>query len=421
MVAATAVLAVGGTVAIRSVTEPTTPQLSLPLDETDDLVLRLPDEAIPPSLPSVPPPPSTRAGPTPDASGGTATTSASSTTLALDSATSPYAWRRLLRNNTLAPTGAASGLAAVVAVEGQGLIAVGNAGGLPVVLVSADATGWSRVPEGERSLGRGVLRDLAIADGVLLAVGSDGGRPAAWSSIDARSWTPVPVSVGSDRSGRGLLGGIAVAPDGIVVAVGFEPGGVGVWTFGDSGFEPVPPPDDSTGGQTFADVAFTAAGFVAGGNDGAGRPVVWTSPRGDVWHRAEVHDDGRSASIAALTSVGDAIVAVGYDDAGPKAWVSVDVAATWSLAGGPTPTPGRPQSLLSVADTPAGAIAAGQGDSGPLCWSTTDGMQWAECSPPGDLEFGMVRSLTPIDTGLVAVGSAAETGYEAGLGIWLIE
>lgn len=414
---ATAVLALGGTVAIRDATEPTTPQLSLPLEDRGAVVLHLPDEPPQTSLPSPP----TAAPATPGAGGEPPTTPASSTTTSPDSAPPSYTWTRLVADDSLAATGAASGLAAVVAVEDDGFVAVGNAGGLPVVLVSGDAAGWSRVPEAEASLGRAVLRDLVVADGVLLAVGSDGGRPAAWSSFDARAWTPIAVSVGSEGSARGLLDGVAAAPDGRVVAAGFEPRGVGVWALGDSGFEPVTPPSDVTGGQTFADVASTPSGFVVGGNDSEGRPVVWSSPDGELWRRSQVAHEGGTASIAAITDVGDVVVAVGYDDTGPKAWWATDVGATWSVAGGPAPTPARPQSLLAVASTPEGAIAAGQGDGGPLCWSTTDGVRWADCSPPGDIHFGMVRSLVSTGERHVAVGSAAQAGEEAGLSIWIVE
>ena len=415
MIAATAVLAVAGTVAIHRATEPEPSVLSLPVPDVDELVLRV-DQARRADTTSAPttseaPPPSTGADSAPPPSPATVPTS---------TALAPvYSWTRLGGTPSMAELGPGSGLAAVVAVDGEGFLAVGNAGGHAVVLVSDNGTHWARVPEAERSLGKAVLRDLAVVDGALIAVGSLGGRPAAWSSTDALAWTPLTVA-GSASSGRGLLDA-ATAFEGAVVAVGFEPDGPGVWALRDGRFEAVEAPADVPSAVVFADVAATPQGFAAGGNDADGRPVVWTSPDGERWHAAAIEDDGHRGSVTGVTAADGVLLAVGYDDRGPKAWSSRDGGSTWDVGAGPTPTEARPQALLAVVELGDRALGLGQGDGGPLCWSTDDGARWHACSPPSEVAVGLVRSATIGPRGLIAVGSAAELQEDAGIAIWLVE
>lgn len=81
-----------------------------------------------------------------------------------------YRWERVPGVSELVGPGTESGLSAVALVEGEGLIAVGNAGSMPVVLVSAEGQEWTRVEEAEQSLEGAVLRDVAVVRERLVVV-----------------------------------------------------------------------------------------------------------------------------------------------------------------------------------------------------------------------------------------------------------
>lgn len=412
MLAATAVLGISATAAIVRLTSTEVSELTLPIARSEGAEAARTISSEPSPTPT-----------TPITSNSTSAhpVEGEPVPTAVPSTTRPeprYRWQRIPGVAEL--VGTEGGLTAVAVVEGEGLIAVGNAGSTPVVVVSPDGTEWTRVTEAEQSLEGAVLRDVAVVGEQLLAVGSLRGEPAGWASGDGVGWTPISITMPGDARSLGLLEGIAVSPDGTVVAVGFAAGSSGIWALDDGSFtsveglRPV-----SANGQVLSDVASTALGLVAGGNDADGRPVVWRSDDARSWVRADPPADPRGASVAAVGEVAGRLVAVGYDSHGPRMWISAD-GDRWLEVAPPPASGGRPQALWAIVAAGSGGLAGGQRPGGPLCWASGDGASWIDCQPEDDLLVATVRDLIATTDGLVAVGSATDAAG-AGAAIWRVE
>lgn len=409
LLAATTVLGISATVAILRLTTTESRQLTLPI----------PPRAARSSVPSV------------SSTVALSSTSTSEELRTAGSAPAPvtapvgrdvhYRWQRVPEVAELVGPGPDSGLSAVALVEGQGLIAVGNAGSTAVVLVSPDGRDWTRVEEAEPSLDGAVLRDIAVVEELLIAVGSRRGEPAAWASSDGVDWTPISVAVPVGGRALGLLDGVTLSQEGAVVAVGFATGTGGIWTLADGSFAPVEGlAPMAAGGQVLADVASTAVGLVAGGNDADGRPVIWRSADARTWTRSDPPADARGASVAAVSEVAGELVAVGYDAEGARMWTAGDDTQWLDVAAPPVPG-GPPQALWAVAMGRNGGLAGGQRPGGPLCWASGDAAVWVDCYPANDLVAGTTRDLVAVPDGFIAVGSATDSGSVAGAAIWRVE
>ena len=414
MLAATTVLGLSATVAILRLTSTEARELTLPVPRPDEAKTPTVALSSEPRVRSTIVANSTSAEPATGESEPTAVPSP-------DRPEPHYRWERIPGVAELVGPGAGSGLSAVALVEGEGLIAVGNAESTPVVLVSPDGREWTRVDEAEPSLQGAVLRDVAVVGERLVAVGSLKGEPAAWASSDGVRWTPISITMPADARTLGVLDGIAVSPNGAVVAVGFAAGSSGIWALAEGSFTPVqglhPLP---AGGQVLADVASTAVGLVAGGNDADGRPVIWRSDDAQAWVRSDPPSDGRGASVAAVGEVAGRLVAVGYDADGARMWTAVED-ARWHDVAAPPATGGRPQALWAVARGERGGLAGGQRPGGSLCWASGDGAAWVDCHPGEDLVVATTRDLISTADGFVAVGSATDADSGAGAAIWRVE
>lgn len=416
MLAATTVLGLSATVAIFRLTSPDVSELTLPIAPSGGAKTSTRGLSSEPRVRSTTPTvaPTTSAEP---AGGGSVPTSVSS-----PGRPDPrYRWERVPGVAELVGPGAESGLSAVALVEGEGLLAVGNASSAPVVLVSAEGQEWTRVEEAEQSLEGAVLRDVAVVGEHLVLVGSFGGEPAAWASSDGVGWTPIPITTPGEGRTLGLLDGIAVSADGTVVAVGFASGTSGIWTLAEDSFTSVQGLRPlSTGGQVLADVASTGVGLLAGGNDADGRPVIWRSEDAHAWVRSDLPADGRGASVAAVGEVAGRLIAVGYDGAGARMWTLAGD-GRWLDVAAPPAIGGLPQALWAVATGRSGALAGGQRPGGPLCWASGDGAAWVDCQGEGDLVVATARDLIATSDGFVAVGSATAADSGAGAAIWRVE
>jgi hypothetical protein len=409
LLAATTAFGVAAAVAILRVTEVSEPRLTLPVERP---ARTRPTAMRQTTVTTGQVPPTTQLSDTTASS-----PPGSGTTVPAGTA---YHWSPIAGVDEFSAPGAGGGLTAVAAVEGEGLIAVGGSRDAPLVLVSPDGVGWSRVDAAEEDLDGATLRDVDVVDGRLVAVGSLRGAPAAWTSVDAVQWRPVPVTDTTNDLGVGLLEALAQSPDGSVFAVGFSPGSAGVWALDDGRFEPEASVRTPSGGQVLSDVVSTSKGVVAAGNDAEGNPISLRSTGEGTWSAAALPAEGGRASVAALGEVGDVVVAVGYGASGPRVWSSVD-AQSWSAATAPTTSPGRPAGLFAVAPGPGGALAGGQRPGGTLCSSSTDGRAWSECSGEDGLRTAAVRDLLAVGAGFVAVGTSTPVDGKAGPAIWQVE
>jgi len=252
-----------------------------------------------------------------------------------------------------------------VVAGGPGWVAVGSTGadtaagtsGQPAVLASADGRDWTTTAlEGVGELDH----VAALPDGRLLAIGCDENpdfNPEpdeascvswVWLSADGQAWDRVAELDGHVR-------GLAVAPDGLVAAVGSPAsGGLTAWLSNDGSTW------RSTqigGGSAFA-VAMVDERIVVGGDvigpDGVSVSAVWTSTdSGDTWasvplERVEGETSGSARMVvngpSGIVVLGDAFI-VG---AVPVAWREP------TNRGGPIQTP--PPSPAAPSPTPVSYV-----------------------------------------------------------------
>ena len=178
-----------------------------------------------------------------------------------------------------------------VTAAGGRLVAVGAAGDAKTTTGAAawtsdDGRTWQRVADGPK-LAAGVMNAVAAGPSGLVAAGSDGDSvlAMAWTSADGRTWTPVPKTTSLDNFGLKIeMRDVTYASDRYVA--------VGHLLFGQQ---------------------FSTA-------------VIWTSPDGITWTRANEPASFGQGKIYGVSAGGPGLVAVGTFGAPdffvPRVWVS---------------------------------------------------------------------------------------------------
>jgi hypothetical protein len=237
-----------------------------------------------------------------------------------------------------------------VTVGGPGLVAVGGAGhewdegGDAVVWTSVDGIIWSRVPHDESVLGGArvqTMSSVTVGGPGLVAVGSDSqGRAhndsdaAVWTSVNGITWSRVHHDDEAVFGGIGFqkMFGVTVGGPGLVAVGSDQPGddvpagpssAAAVWTSVDGITWSRVHHDEAvfggTGGQAMAAVTTAGPGLVAVGSDGGGYDTradsaVWTSVDGITWSRV-THDEAvfGGTRMSSVTVAGRGLMAVGHD------------------------------------------------------------------------------------------------------------
>lgn len=214
-----------------------------------------------------------------------------------------------------------------LAVAGDLGVAFGGDGGASHLWVRDRGSTW-----------RAVTGDGTGVDGRVNAVTVDGDRWIAagdavdpeggeayegvvWASRDGRTFRPV--ATGLDLA-EGTVTDVAAA-DATVVVVGFDVTGGRVWTSHDG--DRFSPAAGTFGAMTMHGVAATSDGFVIVGR-GVGdlAPRVWRSADGRTWEMLDIDDAGVAPDdeIHDVTTLGDAVVAVGASPTGGIVWTLHD-------------------------------------------------------------------------------------------------
>lgn len=190
-----------------------------------------------------------------------------------------------------APAFVGARVSGLAAMAGGGLVAVGAAGDAKTATgaaawASEDGRTWQRVADGP-ALAAGVMNAIAAGPAALVAVGSDLDALAAmaWTSPDGKAWMRVPSAPSLDNFGLKI---------------------------------------------EMRDVAFAAGMYVAVGHLLFGQQfstaVIWTSPDGSTWTRANEPASFGQGKIYGVSGGGPGIVAVGTFGAPdffvPRVWVS---------------------------------------------------------------------------------------------------
>jgi hypothetical protein len=223
----------------------------------------------------------------------------------------------------------------------HGFVAAGHVGSLvgsirAAFWVSDDGRTWRRVAD-SHAFADSRVADLTVLDGNLIAVGSagDGKRSTGavtWRSSDPERWER---SATGDSLAGTVMNSVTAGPQGIV-AVGSDIGSQrAVAWHSDDGVTWTEAPDapslENHGLRIeMRAVAWTPAGYVAGGHllFGTQYPtaVVWTSPDGLVWTRANEPPSFSQGKIQGIAAGGPGVVAVGSfgspDFSIPTVWVS---------------------------------------------------------------------------------------------------
>ena len=225
-----------------------------------------------------------------------------------------------------------------VAAGGPGFVAVGFADEEAPVWTSPDAQSWSRVPADPQAFGArfeepcsgctggelvSLLGVAAAEDGRLVAVGQEGGVGVVLLSADGVSWTRAPhdEAVFGDESSQIVIDDVVAGGPGFV-AVGVEATGTG-------GSYNLFGPDEVL-------LAYSAR---RPGDPGELRGAVWTSEDGLAWSRVPEERlpdlGGDNTQLYAVTTGGPGLVAVGWRESDlvvdPVVWTSPD-GETWSPA-----------------------------------------------------------------------------------------
>ena len=282
---------------------------------------------------------------------------------------------------------------------GPGLIAVGrscednsfpcDAGPFPTAWTSVDGSSWTRsVVEAEI----GDMTDVVVSDSGLVAAGSvtefdEEGvlwtRPTVWISDDGVEWSRTwqgEASVNEEYPpSRGVVGGLAVDPDGLMIAFGKT--------------------DDGTGGAVVA---------------------VWSSIDGETWERIEADSVAFTAEIGVMpmdaswgpngfVMVGTEVVGKNRFSGGPEVdvavWHSPD-GRGWTRIDTSDQDFGTTGSLSSIVGNELGFTAAGPYGfglgRGPVSvWTSTDGMTW---NSAGTVDGEYAGAIIATDTGTLIAG-----------------
>ena len=266
-----------------------------------------------------------------------------------------------------------------------------------IVVTSADGHDWN-VTEidapadvGFGSIDRVGERLYALGYG---HYGGSGGA-VAWTSVDGHDWLRVTSSSFIGRAVddviRTPLGTIAVGFNAPVDSDNIT--GFVTWPINSDGsFGAMRVPDIGSAFPLLAGTVWIGTEFLAWGGRTGPYPsriielvsspdsTTW-SPRGDI--RAV-----RRAHVAQIISVGDRLVAVGFEGERspltPRAWWSNDEGRTWKAAD----VDGMDAQMMSVRPEGSQLVARGQSggpDEAPVSWTSTDGRSWARL--PGDQDL----------------------------------
>jgi Putative zinc-finger len=226
----------------------------------------------------------------------------------------------------------------IVALDDGTLIA----GGGRLVEGSVQATAWTSIdgqtwqrrddgPDldagfGPVALGRESpgIHDLVVDPDIgLVAVGlvcdplNDSCRGAAWGSADGSTWTRT---TDADSFGGGQPR-VAVASGGLLTAAGTASGAPAIWMTKDARrWLPSEIEDARPGGFLLALTEIADRQWAAGTGD-AGQAGVWSSELGDTW-RLTRSADLEGATIRALETAGDVVVAAGERDGQGALWIA---------------------------------------------------------------------------------------------------
>ena len=255
--------------------------------------------------------------------------------------TSPdgMAWTR---HDPPAPTpGGPAERMTVVEAGAGGLLAGGSAG--PELFErharvwrSTDGTRWTPVPEDSSFDGAEITALRPLDDGWLALARLGSGQrttgSTGWRSSDGATWTALDDAA----IAGGWVRGIAVAPDGALVAVGSEPDERGAWTWrSDDGGRTWSQAPETAALTHFGekirmtDVVATRDGVLAVGNLVGvqyGSGMSWLSADGLTWERSPIQAVFGQGEPLAVVAWGRGYVAVGDfgapDNYIPRVWLT---------------------------------------------------------------------------------------------------
>ena len=292
-------------------------------------------------------------------------------------------------------------------VEGDpGLIAVGrscqdssfpcDSGPFPTVWTSIDGSSWIRTPVSDQL---GDIMDVVVSGNRLIAAGSvtefdeDGvpwTRPTVWTSSDgvdwSRSWQGVAARNEEYPPSRGVIGGLAEDPDGLLIAFGKA--------------------ENSAGNAVVA---------------------VWSSIDGEIWERigadsaAFVTETGVIPLDASWGPTGFVIVGseVADEDFDVAAWNSPD-GRNWTRIDVIVQDVDTTGSFSSIVGTESGFTATGPygfglGEGPVSVWTSNDGQIWDHA---GVVAEGYSQAMIVTDTGTLIAGAHLD-GEDFIAAIWL--
>ncbi|MBA2571202.1 MAG: hypothetical protein H0V04_08490 [Chloroflexi bacterium] len=173
---------------------------------------------------------------------------------------------------------------------------------------------------------------------------------------------------------------------------------------------------------TIGDVIAAGPGFVAvgGGFDASSQTplaAIWTSGDGEDWQRAPLEGEAALGRVAAITTGGPGLVAVGSHCCPDRAavWVSAD-GTGWSRVADQDAFAGA--AMTAVTSWAGGLVAVGCDAelecSGPAIWLSGDGQAWERVEIGNELGTAYLGDVTASGSVLVAVGAPDPAGPAPG-------
>ena len=359
------------------------------------------------SEPADPPVTSTTVAPTTTEAGPTSTTVAPTTTSVVEAVAPPVMdWERL-------PLGGSGEVGTVVAA-GTGLVAGGDADGVPMLWTSDDGVTWREVVPSSAVADTplvGGVQDLAFDGGSV--VGLFGNR--VWHSTDLAVWTPADDSPFMSE-GAVDLRAVTHGPAGFVV-VGYETEpdndaliSHGLMWYSADGITWTRHEDEAFDLAAAYDVVYHDDQYVAVGLDWSPVPLhegIWTSIDGRTWSPVDGWDPNGGMYMEGVTSSSDGLYAIGNYSPGlaipeqegngcTAIWHSPD-AASWTRIDAPQDTLCDRHGAYGYAIVTQGTRIVGVGQSHPKSaaasqagtWASDDlGTTWARVDQP-DSVFGV--------------------------------
>jgi hypothetical protein len=326
-----------------------------------------------------------------------------------------------------------------IGASGATEVAAGGLDGGPALWTSPDGgTNWTRAPLNGQ-VGTGQFAGVAHGPAGWLAVGTAGGRPLVASSANAATWT-AETGLGQGNAAAAAAGSAGYVVVGHQTANGSSTA-VAWYSSSLAGLRAaaITVADDDNEAQAMNSVTVGGDGFIAVGETGT-NPAAWLSTTGRTWQQVQVPAPA-GADRSALDYVaanGGEVVAAGTEFSAtgmssPFAEVSASGGATWTEIQLPVPslsTGTGTTSLASAASATVTALTAAGGGftaagtyvtkAGPevLIWTlapgaeVTDGAAWTEEAPQGtglgsDTAMNTLTALTVDGASLTGVGFTA--------------